>query len=335
MMPSLYRTNRCRLGPLIVLGDLLFSKTRGSQGVASLISPSGAAHRLRLLGSVQMLFDHHRIVSREALKHRASQHISTKWAQESSDPVVYFVRYLVPTFHSRDWAIDAIQLPAEVDQDDPVFALDTALRDAPMPLVPSPSLWLEDRIWRLRVSDGEPTGTHIVIGDIALTPQRPFLRVSSLYNEWLNRFDTAIENRIRQDHSSQNIDVPSARRNLAENGHLRFGDLLLVGGNPPMIGHILPDHFNHTFFCQVRRDVAFVAPFTLPPKRGPLSVYRLDDRRGWRPADLNRGLCLGPQPPDGLSESPGLALLAYLRWAAIRVAFGNERFHEHDGQERE
>ena len=53
--------------------------------------------------------------------------------------------------------------------------------------------------------------------------------------------------------------------------------------------------------------------------------------RGWERYRPPNGLCLGGSAPVARPESPGVALAAYLRWAAQRVA-SNGRFHSSDGE---
>jgi hypothetical protein len=58
-------------------------------------------------------------------------------------------------------------------------------------------------------------------------------------------------------------------------------------------------------------------------------IYLRDAAGRWRPFRLPHGLCLGGGMPTSWPSDPGLALVAYLRAVANRVASAG-RFHEAD-----
>ena len=124
------------------------------------------------------------------------------------------------------------------------------------------------------------------------------------------------------------VTLRQAQHELSHGGFLQCGDLLFIAGSPPRLGYVIPPHYSRTFHRQSKEDLAMAAPLTLPPTIGGLEVYQRTSGR-WAAVKPPRGICLGEQPANGIQDAPGLALAAYLRWAAWRVA-SNGRFHEHD-----
>ncbi len=124
--------------------------------------------------------------------------------------------------------------------------------------------------------------------------------------------------------------LAQARVQIDREGFFQQGDVLFLPGAPPRVGHVLPPHFNRAIGRDSKRDLAMVAPFNLPPRIVGPQVYSKTCEGRWAPLQLPHGLCLGGNPPpDVRPESPGLALLAYLRWAAARIA-ANGAFHASD-----
>jgi hypothetical protein len=125
--------------------------------------------------------------------------------------------------------------------------------------------------------------------------------------------------------------LAQARAQIDREGFFQQGDVLFLPGSPPHVGHLLPPHFNRTICRDSCRDLAMVAPFNLPPRIVAPQVFTRTSDRRWIPLGLPHGLCLGGGQPDFRPTNPGLALLAYLRWAAARVA-ANGMFHASDEQ---
>jgi hypothetical protein len=92
---------------------------------------------------------------------------------------------------------------------------------------------------------------------------------------------------------------------------------------------VLPTHYNHTLHRDSCGDLAIAAPLNLRPRLSSLRVFIRSTGANWQPFDPPNGLCLGRDPLDELPDSPGLALVGYLRWAAVRLA-ANGKFHAND-----
>jgi hypothetical protein len=116
---------------------------------------------------------------------------------------------------------------------------------------------------------------------------------------------------------------------LARNGFVRRGDLVLFDGRPPLLGYVLPTHYNHVLGRQSRGDLALAAPLQLPPQLTPPRLLQRAAGGRWEPYQPPHGLCLGGGLPQDRPQTPGLTLAAYLRWAALRLA-ANGKFHSSD-----
>ena len=93
----------------------------------------------------------------------------------------------------------------------------------------------------------------------------------------------------------------------------------------------MPPHYNTALGRATGRDLALVAALTFPPQIGSLQVYGRASSGTWHAVTLPHGLCLGKSPRGTIANQPGLALAAYLRWAAARVAV-NGRFNQYDAR---
>jgi hypothetical protein len=128
--------------------------------------------------------------------------------------------------------------------------------------------------------------------------------------------------------------VAAARQEIARTNCLQRGDLIFLAGSPSRVGHVLPPHYNRVLGRQSHRDLAMMVALTRPPRIESPEVFVCDGQGRWRPFHLPHGLCLGGSPPDIRPETPGLALLAFLRWSACRIA-SNGAFHANDDQSTE
>jgi hypothetical protein len=118
--------------------------------------------------------------------------------------------------------------------------------------------------------------------------------------------------------------LAEAQRAFREQGLVERGDLLLVGGNPPLLGHVLPES---------GRNLAIAAPFTFPVQVPPSGLSVLE-RHGsqWRHSARENGVCLGAAPDVSewaQASSPAVGLALFLRFAAVRFA-ANGKFHERE-----
>jgi hypothetical protein len=325
-----------RLQPLVFLGNEVYAMTRLESASAALVTALGVEHALRPLGSLDTLREHHLRINAPGARQLLQIELARVGAARCSDPLRYFVEYLGPVFRERDCKEDELLDPGS-DEHEPTVGVAGELSlpsdQIPAPVSPSPSLWLLGRVWMLRPMPPQGGRMYVRWGGGTLGLSGDYVLASTLQTEWRKEIAVFVAESARRlaeglRGSEKSAALGKAREFITRNGCLEMGDLLYIPGNPPYVGHVLPPHYNRVLGRRSHRDLAVAAPLVLPPRVAGPYVYR---RRAaaWEPFALPHGLCLGPAPPAGWPDCPGLALAAYLRWAAIRLAM-NGRFHSSD-----
>jgi hypothetical protein len=326
------------LQPLVVLDGDVFVKTRRGPARAELVTALGVVHPLRRFCSAADLAGHHRRLNGEQARRMVQAEMVTRLHSGGyTDTLRFFVEHLVPAFARRDQGEDCLDgtPPAGAEGLDLIAEAAAIAEDLPPPRPPSPSLWLCGRVWNLTPGGGREGTLHVRQGEKTFGLGGSFTLVRALMTAWQQQ----IKDRLAQAIARIEVRIPPrppdpeltrAREELARQRYVQRGDLLYLPGEPPRLAHVLPPHKNHVLgrFCE--RDLAIAAPLHLPPRiTGPHIVVKT--ARGWERYRPPNGLCLGGSAPAARPESPGVALAAYLRWAAQRIA-SNGRFHSSDGE---
>ena len=337
MLSYLYGPAMQRLQPLVFLGEEVDVKSRQEVGAVTLVTALGIAHPLRCLGSVGTLVEHHQRLNRPPLQQLLRAECARRNANNCTDPLGYFLTYLAPVFLERDWheeyQLTAPSVNAVIPRDMSAEVAEVA-NHCPVPQVPSPALLVLGRVWLLAETSAVSDRVHVRCNGITLSLTGEYVVIGALERVWceqVQQFVTeAVAQVIQQGNPLSNaVALSRAQAELGHSGYLQYGDLLFIAGTPARLGHVIPPHYNRTFGRQSEGDLAMAAPLTLPPSIGGLEVHGRNAAGRWVPVGLPHSLCLGPKPTGEMPEAPGLALAAYLRWAALRV-MSNGRFHEHD-----
>lgn len=325
-----------RLQPLVLVGEDVYVKTRQERGGATLVTALGVEHPLRRLCSARTLVEHHQRLNWRACRELLHAACARQNASACTDPLGYFLTYLVPAFVARDWTESRLSVApvSGVMPPDVSAAMEELARHCPFPPVPCPSLWVLGRVWYLAATAPRPGCVHVQYDGTTLGLTGEFMAVKALESTWYEHMhgfvvEAAAPLLQRGKPQSDVVTLRSAQHEVARAGVLQCSDLLFIAGTPPRLGYVLPPHYNRSLHRQSNNDLAMAAPLTLPPTIGGLEAYQRDAAGRWGPARLPHGLCLGPAPVSRMQDAPGLALAAYLRWAAWRVA-SNSRFHELD-----
>jgi hypothetical protein len=256
-------------------------------------------------------------------------------------PLVYFLA-LAAAVHGRDWGEE----PRAADTDSAALLAEAlgelrgVIAHLPDPRLPLPALLVLGRVWHL-----VPASAPAVAGRVHVRWRETVLGLNGEH-DLLRDMESAWWDRVRQYLTAeaerharslggrstvQASALASAQAQLERDGVLQVGDLLLIQGQPPLLGHVVPPHYNTALGRATDRDLALVAALEFPPRIGSLQVYGRTSSGTWHADTLPHGLCLGAKPRGTIADQPGLALAAYLRWAAARVAV-NGRFHVLDAR---
>jgi hypothetical protein len=329
-----------RLEPVFFHERGVYVKTERTHDGAAFVTGRGAEHALRLL--VPAADFHDRFVRRNATAVRNYFQAERDHAQAGNrmEELQYFVDQILPAFTARDCAAgDSLDIISErsspATNEEPAAVIDSLASTIPAAVLPTPSVLILDRFLTLHVVKPRAASYHIRHGDQMLEPtgeEIPLSVVESRWRAeaqaWISRSLAAMAERDGYPGRSSNLD--RARSEIDRTGFFQSGDLLFLPGRPPHVGHVIPPHFNRAIGRNSRRDLAMMAPLHLPPRIGQVHVYTKTNGR-WTTLTLPHGLCLGPSAPHVRPESRGVALLAYLRWAAARIA-ANGVFHASDEQ---
>jgi hypothetical protein len=330
-----------RLEPVVFLENGAYVKTRkgADDDQASFVTARSVVHTLRRLIPRQFLDD--RVVRRNAASIRV--YLEAELAQAQSgrqgDELRYFVEELLPSFTERDWSTrcaleESTGGNPELSEGDRSRAFDSLFSTIPKALLPTPSVLMLGRIRSLRPVTKTGPGYHVRHGRDLLEPTGSEVTVSLLADAWRAEVRAWLAGSLAKltecnRGGAESGALARACVQIDREGFFQQGDVLFLPGAPPRVGHVLPPHLNRTLGRDSTRDLAMVVPFTVPPRIVPPQVYTKTSDGRWAPCRLPHGLCLGGSPPDVRPESPGLALLAYLRWAAARIA-ANGAFHSSD-----
>jgi hypothetical protein len=333
----------CRLEPVVLRNDEFYVKSDRSCDGVNFITALGVQHPLRRLCSRRTLDE--LLIRRNAVAvaNLIRAALARARAENCQDDLRYFVDSLLPTFQARDWSdqfeLDLSPEPAgHTVVRDPVVQIHELSRACPTLVLPSPSVLLLGR-FRLLQPDPAAGGDHVVFGHEVLGPTGESISVGQVNHRWRESVAVFVAHAVdRLVHADVNLApgpaMVAAREEVTRTGCVQGGDLIFLAGSPSRVGHLLPPHYNRVLGRQSDRDLAMVVPLTRPPRIAVPEVFARDGLGRWRPFRLSHGLCLGGSPPDLRPENPGLALLAYLRWAACRIA-ANGAFHANDDQTTE
>jgi hypothetical protein len=341
---SLLNESFLQLEPVVVLGDELYVKTDRSDDDVNLVTAMGVKHPLRRLCSKRTLDEQFVRRNAEAVGRLIRAGLARARADNQLDDLRYFVEGLLPAFQGRDWSehfeLDMFTEPAEPTLfPDVVGQIDELSRAFSTPVLPSPSYLLLGRFRMLRPDPAASGGDHVLHGCEILGPTGETISVGQVDRRWRDAVSGFVAHAVdRLVDAAVDLApgsaVITAREEIARTGCLQRGDLIFLAGSPSRVGHVLPPHYNRVLGRQSHRDLAMMVALTRPPRIETPQVFVRNGQGPWVPFHLPHGLCLGGSPPDIRPETPGLALLAYLRWAACRIA-SNGAFHANDDQSTE
>jgi len=343
-LQSLLNESFLQLEPVVVLGDELFVKSNLADDHVNLVTAMGVKHPLRRLCSKRTLDEQFVRRNAEVVGRLIRAGLTRVQADNQLDDVRYFVEGLHPAFQGRDWSdqyeLDFFPVPAEATiVPDVVAQIDELSRAFPMPALPSPSYLLLGRFRMLRPDPAAARGDHVCYRHEMLGPTSEMIPVTQVDRRWRETVTAFIAHAVNR-LIDAGVDlapgaaVAAAREEIARTGCLQRGDLIFLAGSPSRVGHVLPPHYNRVLGRQSDRDLAMMVSLTRPPRIETPQVFVRDSQGRWIPFHLPHGLCLGGSPPDIRPETPGLALLAFLRWSACRIA-SNGAFHANDDQSTE
>jgi hypothetical protein len=327
------------LQPLVILDGEIYTKTRQPRRAgAELVTALGVVHPLRRLCSAKRFAAHHRRTNQETSQRLVQAELATRMHSGGyADTLRFFVDYLGPAFQLRDQGEDCLAdapPPSEVVDLNLTAEVVRIVEGLPAPRPPSPSFWLCGRVWTMQPTPPARGALQVRRDQETYGLANQHVLIRNLVSNWqqevqsyLSRVIADLSERTPPQEPSEA--VVKARSELASQGFVVRGDLLYLDGSPPRLGYLLPDHFNHVLGRHSHRDLAITAPLSMPPRITGPSVFRRSTQ-GWERYRPPNGLCLGGSAPSPRPESPGVALAAYLRWAAQRLA-ANGRFHSGDG----
>lgn len=323
--------------PLVLKDEEVFVKTRRRRGVAALVTALGVAHPLRRLCSFKTLIEHSRRLNGPSVRHLLKTEFHRQSAAGCTDALRYVVDHLAPSFSERDWNESYQEIAGLHSQSVPPVDLAAEIAGIaeaiPGPDLPSPTLWLLGRAWVLEANPEATSSLHVRWGNgVILGLTGAYALASTLARQWENAVQGFVARSAAQlADDIQNVPTGSAlqkaREELSRTGFWQSADLLFLPG--PRLGYILRPHYNRILQRESIRDLAMTAPLELPPRISFPSIYLRSAGGRWAPFQPPHGLCLGGDPPSVRPADPGLALAAYLRWAALRVA-ANGKFHASD-----
>jgi hypothetical protein len=327
------------LEPIVVITDELYVKSDRSSDDVDFVTALGVRHHLRRFCSCRTIEE--QLVRRNAavVRHLIYSGLARGQGDNRLDDLRYFVEALLPAFQSRDWteefALDALpELVKPRLLDATPGQIDELSRSVPPPVLPSPSYLLLGRFRMLRPDPAAAGGDHVRHGDLILGPTGETIPIGEVSRQWRQTVRTFVAQAADRLIDASDTPAPgprlvAAREEIARTGCLQRGDVIFLPGTTARVGHIVPPHYNRVLGRHSRRDLAMVAPLTRPPRMETPEVYTRDGQGRWSPLRLPHGLCLGGHLPDVRPETPGLALLSFLRWSACRIAT-NGAFHVND-----
>ena len=331
--------NLMRLEPVAFLDDGVFVKThRDTDEKTSFVTQRGVVHPLRRLLRLEGLNQFAIRRNANAIRKDLQSEIERARAGNDSLELRYFTEQLAPAFDARDWTKTAPlgASPESGDpytENDPSWVVAALSRGIPAAAWPIPSVMILGRLWSLRAAKSPGRGFHVRRGQVILAPSGEEVSAKAIevrwrlaVIEWLTTTRAGLRVKFAQ---AESAELSLARAEIERIGHYQRGDVFFIPGSPPLVGHLTPPHFNRALGRNTQRDLAMVAPLILPPRITQPTAYVKSAEGRWGLLRLPHGMCLGPGPLADRPETPGLALLAFLRWAATRVA-DNGAFHASD-----
>ncbi len=332
------------LEPVFFLDDEAYIKTDRSSDGAYFVTAMGIVHPLRRLCSMRILKD--QCVRRNApsVDRLIRTGLSQLRTNNQLDDLRYFIENLVPAFHGRDWSenfdSDVSRTPSEpTSAPDAGEQIDELSKSLPPIVLPFPS-YLALGSFRMLRADAAAAGIdHVRYNNQILVPTGETVSAAHVNRKWRDAVSRFVAQSTQQLFAAYGDTVPSpsvieAREEIAQVGYVQRGDLIFLVGPPSLAGHLLPPHYNRVLGRQSAGDLAMTLPLTRSLRISTPGVFGRNGQGRWVPLHLPHGLCLGGSPPDVRPESPGLALLAFLRWSASRVA-ANGAFHANDNSSTE
>ena len=265
--------------------------------------------------------------------------LAERRSDPGNDPLILFLTLAAATRH--------IQMPSDDRWDWPrysegVTATDVSAEAAvmvsqfPLPQPPASSLLLLGQIWPLAAQRAARNRLQVHIHKRVLGISDRPQSLASLDAAYRREVTALVEQAADRLASVTGVstlsaaELDSARRALREAGVIQDGDLILIAGQPPLIGCLLRAHHNTSFGRQCDGDLAVTLPFawSLKVDWGQIGVSERFSMGRWQPAHPPSGRCWGATPVPGpeLSNKPGPALVAVLRLLSERFA-QNGKFH--------
>lgn len=321
-----------RLQPVVLLDGMALLP--GAESGTALVTPGGARMPLRPYCPITTVSGHCRRAQSPDLLAIATA-LDPRAARDDAHALAAFLDVLAPAFEHWTAKCPAAAGPPSEVPPAPELPPDLA-RAVPDPELPQPSLLVFGRYWLLASGNDAPK-MRVVDGRRTLAVTGRHVAARDLAAQWAEASFAALRAELRrraQPPLPESPDFAAALAQFRKAKACERGDLVLLSAHAPLIGHILPDHYNSSLGRRCDRSLAVCSPLALPgtaaPDRGALCVFERAGA-GWSPAHLEHGICLGPAPEAAAwAGAPrSLAPLLFLRFAAIRFA-GNGRFHEHD-----
>jgi hypothetical protein len=337
---SVFNADFVMLEPLVFLGDEVYAASERANDGVTFVTWQGHEFRLRWFCSRRTLEEQSTRLNFAIVREQLRAELTRSGHGGLLDDLRFFIEGLVPDFQHRDWlehfepesALESCQL---VYGPDLAAEIDELARGLPKPVMPSPSYLLLGRFRHLRPTVAEVIGDHVRTGNNGhLAPTGVSVPLGYIERRWQKTVENYVTRTAKRLTGLMRVPTPSpalaaARQEMAATGSVQRGDLLFLDGQPARVGHILPPHYNKVLGRICDRDLAMMTVLSRPPSIGSPQVFMRDEQGIWNRHHLEHGLCLGSSVPALRPETPGLALLAYLRWAAWRIA-SNGIFHVDD-----
>jgi len=323
--------------PAAVIEGVYYIPSKRIQGDAPiLVTATGNKIPMRRLMQSNELSERHFATSKVQLVDRFRRHLEQRVSQllEGNVRRVCHLFAAVTRFEAgvhdgsfRLAGTDACQFPLEE-------TVDQLLLVAPRPEIPSPTLNVRGRLWRLRTSRNSNSNMwgklYIRLGDCTFDLHGDFMPTNQLLAKWNDKLQSLLNEKVNElasnlDHD-ESEEIVEARESIRNGGAYEQGDLLFVAGPPPYVARILPP------FGGVPSGTAAIGvPVKTPLRASPLSIFRRNgERNSWKQYIPGRTVCTGPNMPQLGPDPTPIEVLGYLRACAIRFAENNGRFSEFD-----
>lgn len=328
------------LAPVVFLEDGVYIKasTGEAEGVSFVPRSGGVAHLRRLMtrnGLREFVADR----NMRTLLTWLQGEIDGDWTNSGLDDLQYLVETLLPLFDERDWSrglprVDGTSLKNPRYADDRAV-VQKILDDAAPAAWPIPSVLMEGSFWPLRAVNVPGRGCYVRQGQAVLARTTSQIPVKALETTWREAVIAGLPKALAalkaKPASASSAEFARARAELERNGYFQSGDVIFLREFAPLVGHLVPAHYNLALRRRCDRDLAVVVPMTGFPRLLMPRVYVKNGQGRWSNLTLLHGLCLGASPHNAswLADLNRIAPLAYLRWAAVRIAVSGA-FHERD-----